>query len=112
VIVTDPAPIVRTSAVRAPLAVTVAIATSLLVHSTVVKGNGEPSAAVAKTRTSTESPITRVLVGADTWMMLIDDGLVVDSLQAVTIAAAAMILRTLVIAEHSAWAEERREPVL
>jgi hypothetical protein len=110
VIATDPALIVRTSAVRGPVAVTVAIATLLLVHPTVVKGNGEPSAAVAVARTSTESPTTRLLVDADTWMVRMDGGNGdkngVDSLQAVTKAAASMIVRTFVIAEHSAGLKE------
>lgn len=109
-IITDPAVIVRIIAVKGPVAVTVAMATLLLVHATVVKEKGDPSAAVAKARTSSESPTMRLLADADTWMVLEDDGVVVDSLQAVSRAAAKVIVRIFVIAERSAWAERRRWP--
>jgi hypothetical protein len=114
VIVTDPALIVRTSALRDPVAVTVAIATSLLVHPTVVKGNGEPSAAVAVARTSTESPTTRLLVDADTWIVRMvggkGDKIGVDSLQAVSAAAATKIARAFVIAVRSVCLENTTKP--
>jgi hypothetical protein len=102
VIVTDPALIVRTSAVSGPVAVTVAMATSLLVHPTAVNVKEDPSAALPVARTSTESPRTTLFVSADTWMVWIDGGSGgVGSLQAVSIAAASMNARFFIIVERS-----------
>ncbi|MEO5580242.1 MAG: hypothetical protein ABIR58_06245 [Gemmatimonadaceae bacterium] len=106
VIVTDPALMVRTSAVRGPVAATVATAVSLLVHATLPEATAEPSAALAVARTSSESPRIRVLFSASMWTVLMDAGDpgngVVDSLQAVSIAvvstaAASIIVRTFVM---------------
>lgn len=100
-IATDPSLIVRTFAVADPIVVTVAIATLLLVHSTCVKGNGEPSPATAVARTSSESPRTRLPVDADTSTVWIDGGSGgVDSLHAVSKAAASMIVVILIRVER------------
>jgi hypothetical protein len=58
------------------------------------------------------SPTTRLVVGAETWIVLMDGGAgvgVVVSLQAVSSAAARMVVRTFVMAEYSAWSERRRK---
>jgi hypothetical protein len=100
-IATNPALIVRTSAVAGPVGVTVAISTLLVDHTTVVKGNGEPSVPLAVARTSSESPVRRSSADVVTSMVWIDASGVVDSPQAVSRAAASMIVGIFVIVEHS-----------